>query len=74
MFISLASGIRAHGGVGQMWQGYRGYFHSWSGNWVYVLEALSQIKKGRSLSQLEQGWYIAPNKPIKPTQTILEKV
>ena len=38
-----------------------------------VLEALSQMEQGESLSQLERGLYITPSKPIKPTQTILEK-
>ena len=64
MFIFPTSGIRAHGVVGQRWLGYRGSFCSWSGNGVCVLKALSQM---------EWGQYIAPTKPIKPTQTILEK-
>ena len=62
------------GGVGQRWHGYRGSFRSWSGNRVCVLESLSQMEHGGSLSQLEQERYIAPSKSIKPTQTILEKV
>jgi len=33
----------------------------------------SQIEQGGSLSQLEWGRYITPSKPIKRTQTILEK-
>ena len=41
MFISPTSDIRAHGGVRQMWQGYRCSFHSWSMNEVCVLGALS---------------------------------
>ena len=49
---------------GQMWQDYQSSFHSWSGNGVYVL---------RALSQMEQGIYIAPSKLIKLTQMILEK-
>ena len=69
MFISLISGIRAHGGVGQMWQGYRDSFRIWSENGVCILEALSQMEQGR----LERGQYITPSKPIKSTQTILEK-
>ena len=73
MFIFSSSGIRAHGSVGQRWLGYRSSFRSWSGNGVYVLETLSQIKQGGSLSQLEREQYIAPSKPIKPTQAILEK-
>ena len=74
MFISPTSGIRAYGGVGQRWQGYRDSFCNWSGNWVCVLKALLQIEQGGSLSKLEWGWYITPSKPIKPTQTMLEKV
>ena len=38
-----------------------------------VLETLSQMERGKSLSQLKRGRYIAPSKLIKPTQTILEK-
>ena len=73
MFISPTSGIRAYGGVGQRWQGYRDSFCNWSGNRVCVIESFSQMEQGRSLLQLERGWYITPSKPIKPTQTILEK-
>ena len=73
VFISPTSSIRAHGGIGQRWQGYWGSFRSWSGNGVYVLEALLQMEQGRSFLQLEQGWYIASSKPIKFTQMILEK-
>ena len=47
-----------------MWQDYQSSFHSWSGNGVYVL---------RALSQMEQGIYIAPSELIKLTQMILEK-
>ena len=39
-----------------------------------VLEALSQMEQGGSISQLVQGRYIAPSKLVKPTQKILEKV
>ena len=59
------SGIRAHGVVGQSWQGYQGSFHSWSGNKICVLKALSQMEQGKSLFLLEQGQYIIPSKPIK---------
>ena len=73
VFISPTSGIRAHGGIGQKWQGYQGSFRSWSENMVCVIEALSQMEQDGSLSQLERGRYIASSKPIKPTQMILKK-
>ena len=65
MFISLTSGIKAHGGVRQMWQGNRDSFRSWSGNTVCVFEALLQMEQGSSLSQLEWGRYITPKKAHK---------
>ena len=37
------------------------------------LEPSCKWSRDGSLSLLECGWYIAPSKPIKPTQTILEK-
>ena len=37
------------------------------------LKPFRKWSKDRPFSQLERGLYIAPNKPIKPTQTILEK-
>ena len=73
VFISPTNGIKTHGSVGQRWQGYWDSFRSWSGNKVCVLEAFSQMEQGGSLYQLKRGQYIAPSKPIKPTQTILEK-
>ena len=73
VFISPTSGIRAHGGIGQKWQGYQGSFRSWSENMVCVIEALSQMEQDGSLSQLEWGRYIVLSKPIKPTQMILKK-
>ena len=73
MFISPTNGIKTHGVVGQRWQVYRNSFRNWSKNGVYVLETLSQMEQGGSLSQLEQEWYIAPSKLIKLTQTISEK-
>ena len=60
----LTNGIRAHGGVGQMWQDYQSSFRSWSRNGMCVCKAISQV---------EQGLYIALSKLIKITQTILEK-
>ena len=59
--------------MGQRWQGYQGSFHSWSGKGVCVLETFSQMEQGGFLLQLEWGRYIAPSKPIKVTQMILEK-
>ena len=53
VFISPTSSIKAHGDVGQRWKGYRDSFRSWSGNAVCVLETLSQMEQGGSLSQLE---------------------
>ena len=73
MFFFPTSGVKAHGSVGQRWQGYRGSFCSWSRNKVCILKALSQIEHGGSLLQLEWGRYITPSKSIKPTQTILKK-
>ena len=73
MFISLTSGIRAYGCMGQMWQGYRGSFRSWNGNEICVLETLLQMEQAGSLLQLEWGRYIALSKPIKLTQNDLGK-
>ena len=44
VFISPTSGIKAHGGVGQKWQGYQSSFRNWSKNMVCVLKALSQME------------------------------